>query len=358
MHHMENAEALVDSPLIGALMIDLRHVFDKEVMPLLNPVTLALFGRTSRACRDAVLEEHNPALQPHAGGATGALFRIEDFVSSVPLLAWARENGGPWDHTVCETASHTGHTEVANWAWSNDCPWDTQVLREWGRVCPKLLPLSKWGDWNLHSQKSVVLCIRLNSQTLRRVPAELGRLKSLVNLELGNNRLTSVPPELGQLIALQELALGSNHLTSLPPELWKLSALQKLALDNNQLTSLPPELGQLAALQELALDSNHLTSLPPELGQLAALHKLGLDNNQLTSLPPELGQLTALQELTLANNRLTSVPPELGRITFRNTFSCRLHGNYLTIVSPNFRPYFDIESQLNPDNKRHNCFSV
>ena len=88
----------------------------------------------------------------------------------------------------------------------------------------------------------------------------------------------------------ESLDLPSLGLTSLPYEIGKLTSLIELNLWNNQLTSLSPEIGQLARLTELCLSRNQLTRLPPEIGQLTSLTQLDLSKNQFTSLPPEIGQ--------------------------------------------------------------------
>ena len=56
------------------------------------------------------------------------------------------------------------------------------------------------------------------------VPAEIGRLTSLVGLYLVDNMLTSLPAEIGQLTSLRELNLGDNQLTSVPAAIRELRA--------------------------------------------------------------------------------------------------------------------------------------
>ena len=56
------------------------------------------------------------------------------------------------------------------------------------------------------------------------------------------NQLTSLPAEIGQLTSLEELDLGENQLTSLPAEIGQLTALEGLHLatigdSGNELTS-------------------------------------------------------------------------------------------------------------------------
>ncbi len=125
-------------------------------------------------------------------------------------------------------------------------------------------------------------------------------------LRLPNSGLSGhLPAQLGELDGLQELNLAHNQLTGpIPPELGKLPKLRRLALQRNRLTGpIPPELGKLPKLRRLALQRNRLTGpIPPELGKLPKLRRLALQRNRLTGpIPPELGKLSDLSELWLSN---------------------------------------------------------
>ena len=138
-------------------------------------------------------------------------------------------------------------------------------------------------------------------------PAVLERLMSIDELPLGffsKGTLQRLPASMGQLRQLQQLNLRDNKLATLPPEIGQLSQLQKLYLGGNQLSTLPPETGELGQLQEVDLSGNQLRSLPPEIGQLSQLQSLSLSENQLTTLPPEIGNLKKLRYLDLRGNPL------------------------------------------------------
>jgi internalin A len=107
------------------------------------------------------------------------------------------------------------------------------------------------------------------------------------------------------------LSLGKNKLTAISPEIGKLTSLITLDLYNNQLMAVPPEIGKLTSLTMLDLRGNQLTTVPPEIGQLTQLQILNLFNNQLTAMPLEIGQLTSLMELDLRENPALSIPPEV-----------------------------------------------
>ena len=168
----------------------------------------------------------------------------------------------------------------------------------------------------------------LDDNQLSSLPVKIAQLTNLQELSLYTNQLSSLPAEIGQLTNLQELYLKKNQLSSLPTEIGQLTNLQELGLSENQLSSLPTEIGQLTNLQKLGLSENQLSSLPTEIGQLTNLQSLGLSENQLSSLPTEIGQLTNLQELNLYKNQLSSLPTEIGQLT--NLQDLRLSDNQLS----------------------------
>lgn len=103
--------------------------------------------------------------------------------------------------------------------------------------------------------------------------------------------------------------LSGNRLTGpIPAELGDLATLEQLELDRNRLTGpIPPELGKLTKLMGLHLFTNNLAGpLPPELGNLTSLRWLGLANNELLTgaLPATLTDLASLQQLRFQNTGL------------------------------------------------------
>ena len=214
------------------------------------------------------------------------------------------------------------------------------------------------------------------------VPASLGRLDMLVELNLHSNELTgSLPSELGSLAKLEKLLLHNNDLTGAIPDLSSLSNLKMLWLSGNDLgrgdgvptwlnsmrsleslslwgnrlggeipdlsgmTSLkllrlqstgltgeiPASMGDMHSLDGLYLHGNNLSGqIPEELGQLTNLRRIWLHSNNLTGeIPSELSGMTSLMDLNLRNNRLSgSIPAELGAMT--SLEKLRLHYNQLS----------------------------
>jgi leucine-rich repeat protein SHOC2 len=314
---------------------------DAEPEELLCPITRTVFrnpvfvfdsGHTYE--RSAILShfERNGAKDPLTRRALSSTKVMTNWAMRNVVQAWLDKHPGVtpdgWDsRELLEPSKDDG---------TFDDEGDVGVLRTWRAMCPELQALwpeaarpEQWRGVTIENGRVVKLDLEDFSLT-GAVPAEVGRLSALIQLNLNSNQLTSVPAEIGQLTALRELNLNSNQLTSVPAEIGQLTALRELYLGENQLTSLPPEIGQLAALEWLDLSENQLTRVPAEIGQLTSLTWLNLFGNQLTSLPAEIGQLISLRELRLYDNQLMRVPAEIRQLAALE----RLHlsGNKLTTL--------------------------
>ena len=248
-------------------------------------------------------------------------------------------------------------------AWANNDGWLTDA------------PLSKWYGVRTDRGGRVVELELIANNLEGHIPAALGRLDQLRNLELsgapafgawcsltrpgerggpgwpesasevedydlrsqvthsvGNRTLGAddVPPRALASAGTSVQGPGNRLKGRIPPELGSLTNLESLGLGVNELSGpLPPELGKLVNLTKMWLPGNLLTgSLPPELGNLTRLERLVLTVSYDRSLdprgpraslsgplPPELGKLTNLLELDLFGQRFTGeVPPVFGRL--------------------------------------------
>ena len=170
--------------------------------------------------------------------------------------------------------------------------------------------------------------LNLNDNSLTAIPTEIGDLTNLEDLRLAVNSLTSIPREVGKLTRIKVLNLSLNPLTSsIPVEIGNLTALEDLRLSNSSLLSIPNQIGQLLNLRELYLSQNSLTTIPASIGNLRNLEKLELMENSLISLPGGIGNLGKLTNLDLRDNALVDIPSPLGRLT--NLESLDLRNNSL-----------------------------
>ncbi|KAH9610934.1 hypothetical protein KSS87_015851 [Heliosperma pusillum] len=159
----------------------------------------------------------------------------------------------------------------------------------------------------------ISLSSRLSDQ-VEWLPDSIGKLSSLITLDLSENRIVALPVTIGGLSSLSKLDLHANRINELPESIGELLNLIFLDLRGNNLVKLPPSLGRLIHLEELDMSSNNLSSLPDTIGCLTNLKTLNVETNNLDDLPHTIGQCSSLKELLVAYNRLKALPEAVGKI--------------------------------------------
>ncbi|KAJ0823641.1 putative leucine-rich repeat domain superfamily [Helianthus annuus] len=155
------------------------------------------------------------------------------------------------------------------------------------------------------------------------LPDSIGKLTSLITLDLSENGLVVLPSSIGNLSSLTKLDLHSNKILELPESIGDLVNLICLDLHDNVLTSLPASLGRLSRLQELDLSSNSLLFLPDSIGSLVSLQKLNIETNDIEEIPHSIGHCLSLKELLADYNKLKALPEAVGRINSLQRLSVR-----------------------------------
>ncbi|GMI68973.1 plant intracellular ras group-related LRR 4 [Hibiscus trionum] len=155
------------------------------------------------------------------------------------------------------------------------------------------------------------------------LPDSIGKLSSLITLDLSDNRIVALPDTIGGLSSLKKLDLHSNKIAQLPDSIGDLLSLVFLDLSANQLSSLPATFGRLVRLEELDLSSNHLPSLPDTIGSLISLKKLNVETNDIEEIPHTIGHCSSLKELRADYNRLKALPEAVGKIETLEVLSVR-----------------------------------
>jgi leucine-rich repeat protein SHOC2 len=218
-----------------------------------DPVVVVVSGHTYE--RSAILEHfrRNGARDPLTNCALSSTKVKTNWVVRQIVQDWLDKHPDVtpdgWDsRELLEPSMDDGTTRTF------DDEGDVGVLRTWRAMCPALQ--ERWPEDEPAEQ-------------WRGVTMESGRV---VKLDLEEIGLTgAVPAEIGQLTALRELNLSVNQLTSLPAEIGQLTALRELYLNGNRLTSVPAVIGQLTALRVLYLHENQLTRVPAKIGHLTSL---------------------------------------------------------------------------------------
>ncbi|XP_071706884.1 plant intracellular Ras-group-related LRR protein 4-like [Rutidosis leptorrhynchoides] len=155
------------------------------------------------------------------------------------------------------------------------------------------------------------------------LPDSIGKLATLITLDLSENRLVTLPSSISGLFSLTKLDLHSNKIVELPESLGDIFSLTYLDLRANQLSSLPASLNRLVRLQELDLSSNNLSILPDSIGSLVNLQKLNIETNNIEEIPHIIGQCVSLKELFADYNKLKALPEAVGKLGSLEILSVR-----------------------------------
>ncbi|KAF3543962.1 hypothetical protein DY000_02005485 [Brassica cretica] len=151
----------------------------------------------------------------------------------------------------------------------------------------------------------------LHSNRISQLPESIGDLLNLVNLNLSGNQLTSLPSSFSRLIDLEELDLSSNSLSVLPETIGSLVSLKKLDVETNNIEEIPHSISGCSSLKELRADYNRLKALPGAVGKIATLEILSVRYNNIRQLPTTMSSMANLKELDVSFNELESVPESL-----------------------------------------------
>lgn len=115
------------------------------------------------------------------------------------------------------------------------------------------------------------------------LPAQIGNLKSLTELDCTGCMLKSIPKDLWRLRGLKFLALeGSFRKFPTQPADWP--QLERLRI-RGKLREIPEWLLSLPRLRELDLTGNHIKEMPDSMVFPPTLRVLRLDGNPITRLP-------------------------------------------------------------------------
>jgi hypothetical protein len=180
-------------------------------------------------------------------------------------------------------------------------------------------PLCVLQSWSYNDQTPCswkgVTCSSTAAQGLAN--SQHGRV---IGLALPNSQLLgSIPANLGMIEHLQNLNLSNNSINgSLPSSLLNASELKFLDLSNNLISGeLPETTGHLQNLQFLNLSDNALAgNIPNNLSTLSNLTFVSLKNNYFSGTLPS--GFEAVQVLDLSSNLMNgSLPPDFGGASLR-----------------------------------------
>jgi len=201
---------------------------------------------------------------------------------------------------------------------------------------------------------------------LTKIPAEIGNLTELQEIDLLNNSITSISDSIRNCKNLQRFDVSNNLLDSLPKLNFRSIAafyfkvyhnkLQKvsdsicnlrqltwdtLRLNDNLLRSLPSSIGNLKSLVSIYAQNNLLDSIPSSIGSLPNLHWLQMDYNNITYLPKTIGDTGKCIIVWADHNKINSIPVEMinshvGALYLDYNCICARNSAYNWFTSSNF----------------------
>lgn len=159
-------------------------------------------------------------------------------------------------------------------------------------------------------------CLYLaNCLRLSRLPESLGKLKSLVRLDLTGTSIRTLPDSVGELKELEQLVLSGSFIVVLPETFGALESLVVLDLSYSRIEALPNSIGRLKNLRQLSLNSCfQIKRLPETLGDLESLVLLNVSSSSVMALPASIGRLKKLERLEMKESRMDRLPPEIGEL--------------------------------------------
>lgn len=128
--------------------------------------------------------------------------------------------------------------------------------------------------------------LRVFGSVLHGTDQEGSDLDLLVDALSDLHHLAALPAEIGKLLHLMELDLSFTDITDLAP-LATLPALQSLDCSNTQVSDLAP-LATLPVLKELSIHNCQIQYFPPSLIWNQSFEKLDAHNATIPQIPPEV----------------------------------------------------------------------
>ncbi|KAF7848938.1 hypothetical protein BT93_L1414 [Corymbia citriodora subsp. variegata] len=171
----------------------------------------------------------------------------------------------------------------------------------------------------------------------------IGKLRSLLELDLFNTRIKELPDSIVDLKRLEKMCLGRTRIRELPNSIARLESLLYLDLQHTKITTLPASVGYLKKLRCLNMVSSKMRELPNSIGDLKMLEHIVLDSTQIRELSNSIGGLESLIYLELQETNIKELLASIGylkRLKRLDTARCLHFLEFNGIKSPIEQPLF------------------
>ena len=174
--------------------------------------------------------------------------------------------------------------------------------------------LIKDGELLYETEGTSVSSLKIPFQDINQLPANIGALNKLIELDIKGNRLKSLPKSFEKLKQLKILDISLNYGISLPEYFSLFSNLTELNISCCNLPIVLDSLIKLKSLKALNISGNRITKIHPKIGNLEELEKLDLSYNELDEIKLPILELKGLKHLNLAGNNIQKIPEEISTL--------------------------------------------
>ena len=146
---------------------------------------------------------------------------------------------------------------------------------------------------------------------MKKLPAAIANLSSLVNLTIRNCELEELPAEIAQM-NLVTLHIENTNLAHFPDEMANMKHLINIYLFNNKFTEFPEILTHIEDIYHFNMVNEQITSIPESIRNWTQLSNLIITGSQITSIPDVFDEVYQMSILDFSNNKnLSTLPPSL-----------------------------------------------
>ncbi|KAF7848637.1 hypothetical protein BT93_L1777 [Corymbia citriodora subsp. variegata] len=204
----------------------------------------------------------------------------------------------------------------------------------YGMKCLLSLKLEGQCMQELHpsiGEMASLTCLSLmDCYRLRKLPHSIGKLRSLLELNLFNTRIRELPKSIGDLKRLEKMNLGYTRITELPNSIGGLKSLLDLDLQWTDITTLPASIGYLKRLRRLFMVYSKIRELHDSNGDLKTVEVMNLRFTQIRELPNSIGRLESLLYLNLQYTEITELPASIGHL--KRLKRLRMYGSKIRVL--------------------------
>ena len=258
-------------------------------------------------------------LEPNKGAARSAEVMIQSIDKDLSLIyTVSQEPDSDYQLALEREALIAIYNALDGENWANNENWCSDK------------PVEEWYGLGVDMYGSVTSLSMYNNGASGEIPSEIGQLKKLTYLDIGDKNISSIPKEIGMLTELKYLRIGGHLITTIPKEIDKLLNLTYLGIWGASIIDFQPTLSNFTNVEQAQLFLKNLTHIPQGLFNMRNLKTLEYEG-LFEVIPENFKELQQLEYLsfTYSDMRGATIPlwlSELKNLRYLSLYGCRLTG--------------------------------